>query len=148
MKIIERALAEIYRAYNDDYLLEKTRSATLTELGEKVVRQELLNRGICPLPPWPEPLPGNAYTATSLHFVTVASSFNHIAMHILCARLEAEGIPAYVADSNMAQAYSAVSIAVGGARLQVLEEYREDALEIIAAIHSGALTAQDGDVSS
>lgn len=148
MKILERALAEIYRAYNDDYLLEKYRSGTLTALGEKVVSQELLNRNICPLPPWPVNPAVKADQSAPLRFVTVASSFNSIAMHILCARLEAEGIPAYVADSHMAQAYSTVSIAVGGARLQVVQEYRDDALELIAAINSGALTARDSDDSS
>ena len=146
MELFKGALVEIYRHFSDEYLLEKLHSKTMTELAQQVVKEELESRGICYLP-----MPAQAFVFAApvrnypLEYVTVASSFNSITMHILRARLEAEGIPAILADANMAQSYSLVSVAVGGVRLQVPVEYAEEAMQIIADVNSGALAVTDED---
>lgn len=115
-------------------------------MAEQVVREELESRGISYLswPPETETIVEPIHYHP-LHFVTVASSLNSITMHILRAKLEAEGIPAILADANMAQSYSTVSVAVGGVRVQVPAEFVEDAQQIIADINSGALMLTDDD---
>ena len=150
MEIFKSALAEIYRHFSDEYLLEKLRSGTLIEMAVQVVQEELENRGVSYLP-WP---PEAENVAAPIHydplnFVTVASSLNSITMHILRARLEAEGIPAILADANMAQSYSLVSVAVGGVRVQVPAEFVEEAKQIITDVNSGALMlTEEDDVGS
>ena len=145
MAIFKDALAEIYRHFSDEYLLEKLRSGTMIELAMQVAKEELESRGITY-----SPLPEQGHSATPaiydpLQFVTVASSLNSMSMHILRARLEAEGIPAILADANMAQSYSLVSVAVGGVRLQVPAEFVDEARQIIADVNSGALAMTDED---
>ena len=145
MTIFQKALAELYRHYSDEYLLEKLRSGTLIDLAVQVAKEELESRGIAyvPLPEQEAPVTPAIYDP--LQFVTVASSLNSISMHILRARLEAEGIPAILADANMAQSYSLVSVAVGGVRLQVPTEFVDEARQIIADVNSGALAMTDED---
>ena len=144
MATLQQALAEIYRNFSDEYLLEKLDSGTMTDLAVKVAKQELGTRGISWLP-IPHEKTAEPVQYQALQFVTVASSFNSIAMHILRARLEAEGIPAILADAHMAQAYSVVSVAVGGVRVQVPEEFVDEARQIIADVNSGALALTDDD---
>ena len=143
MATFQEALAEMYRNFSDEYLLEKLGSGTMIDLAVKVAEDELKSRGISyrPMPQQEEvyaaPIPYQA-----LQFVTVASSLNNIALHILRARLAAEGIPAIVVDANMAQSYS---VAVGGARVQVPGEFYDEARQIIADVNSGALAVNDDD---
>ena len=116
----------------------------------QVVQEELESRGVSYLP-WPPEVEAVAAPIhyDPLNFVTVASSLNSITMHILRARLEAESIPAILADANMAQSYSLVSVAVGGVRVQVPAEFVEEAQQIIADVNSGALMlTEDEDVGS
>ena len=148
MATFEEALAEIYRNYSDEYLLEKLWSGTMVSVAEKVAAQELSRRGISSQPPPLDAPYAEPVIHTAARFVTVASSLNSIAMHILRARLEAEGIPARMADANMAQAYSTLSIAVGGVRVQVPLEFYDETRQIIADINSGALATTDEDVES
>lgn len=146
MTSFQEELAEIYRNFSDEYLLEKLGSGTMIELAERIAKEELGRRGISYLPA-PQQEASNAEPARyeALQFVTVASSLSSIAMHILRARLEAEGIPAILADANMAQSYSTMSVAVGGVRLQVPREFYEEAKQIIADVNSGALALNDDD---
>lgn len=146
MTIFKDALAEIYRHFSDEYLLEKLRSGTMIELAVQVAKEELESRGISYLPmPRQEETYITPVTYEALQFVTVASSLNSIAMHILRARLEAEGIPAILADANMAQSYSTISVAVGGVRVQVPAEFVDEARQIIADVNSGALALNEDD---
>ena len=79
---------------------------------------------------------------------TIARSLKSQQLEILRARLEAEGIPAFVMDGNMNQAYSLVSVALGGARLQVPRQYIAQAREIMANINSGAFAANARDIDA
>ncbi|HUW28968.1 MAG TPA: hypothetical protein VMV97_10195 [Sulfuriferula sp.] len=82
----------------------------------------------------------------TIEFVTVACSLDTSEMLILSARLEAEGIPSFVADANINQTYSPLSIAAGGVRLQVPSEFSVAARRIIADVNSGLLALNDDDV--
>jgi hypothetical protein len=57
--------------------------------------------------------------------------------HILRARLEAEGIPASVIGDQHIIANWPLSVALGGAALQVPDAYLDQAQQIIAAYHAG-----------
>ncbi len=84
----------------------------------------------------------------TIEFVTVARSLDTSEMFILSARLEAEGIPSFVADANINQTYSLLSIASGGVRLQVPSEFAVTARKIIADVNSGLLALDDDEGSS
>lgn len=144
MASFQEELEEIYRKFSDEYLIEKLDSGTMIELAEKVAEEELGRRGISYLPLQPQEETYIEPISYDLRqFVTVASSLNSIEMHILRARIEAEGIPAILADANMSQSYSTLSVAVGGVRVQVPREFYDNAKQIIADVNSGALALND-----
>jgi len=70
---------------------------------------------------------------------TIARYFNPSEAQILCARLQADGIPASVADDQHMMANWALAGALGGARLQVPEAFAEEAAELVRAYHAGEL---------
>ena len=70
---------------------------------------------------------------------TVGRYFDPWEAHILRARLVAEGIPATVAGDQHMMANWPMSVALGGAALQVPVEFLEQAQELVAAYHSGVL---------
>jgi hypothetical protein len=71
--------------------------------------------------------------------VTIEHFFDPWEAHILRARLEADGIPAIVVNDQHIMACWPLSMALGGAALQVQEENVPKAREIVAAYQSGAL---------
>ena len=71
--------------------------------------------------------------------VTVASFHDSIEAQIVRALLESEGIPAMLADLNLVSANWAMSVAVGGVRVQVLAENLDEARKLVAAYHAGEL---------
>lgn len=139
-------LAEAYRNFSDEYIFDKLHSGTLTDRAVKIAGEELDSRGLCY---WEASQPEASHVKPVMYhasqFVTVANSLNAMEMYILCARLEADGIPAVLADANMTQSYSLLSVAIGGTRLRVLAEHYEEAMKIIAAMNSGALAVNDDD---
>ncbi|MGY0635263.1 putative signal transducing protein [Luteimonas sp. A478] len=71
---------------------------------------------------------------------TVGRYFDPWEAHILRARLEAEGIPASVAGDQHIIANWPLSVALGGAALQVPSAHLAHAQEIVAAYHAGTLS--------
>ena len=71
--------------------------------------------------------------------VTVGRYFDPWEAYILQARLVAEGIPASVAGDQLITANWPMSVALGGAALQVPEACIEQATALIADYHAGAL---------
>ena len=142
-------LREHFRSLADAYLLEVYGAGTLTALALEVASEELTRRGIAHVP---RSLEDEDVTEPAdedpVILETVARSLMTSELEILRARLESEGIPSYVMDGNMNQAYSLIAPALGGARLQVPQEYAATAKEIIAALNSGVLAVRDGDDSS
>jgi len=144
------SLTEYFGDLSDDYLLEVYNSRTLIPLAIEVADRELTRRNI-PHPP-PSAVGEKEEEAEApesgapVVFATVARSWSTSQMEILRARLEAEGVPAFVVDGGMNQMYSLISPALGGARLQVPREHAREAREIIAAVNSGVLAATNQDV--
>ena len=73
--------------------------------------------------------------------VTVGSYTYPFEAHVARGRLEAEGIPAYVADEHTINMYSLYSVAMGGVRVQVPDEYAERARAILQSAEPGNLQA-------
>ena len=70
---------------------------------------------------------------------TIASFREAYAAHIAKARLEAEGIPAFVTDEHMVSVQPLYSDAIGGVKLRVPSEYAERARSIVNEDRSGDL---------
>ncbi|MQP76366.1 hypothetical protein CQ393_10755 [Stenotrophomonas sp. MYb238] len=71
--------------------------------------------------------------------LTIARYFDPWEAHILRARLEVEGIPARVTGDQHIIANWPLSVALGGAALQVPDSHAGQAREIITAYHAGIL---------
>jgi hypothetical protein len=139
-------LTETYADMSDAELMERWSDGNLTDLAMEVARAEFAKRGIEP----PEIKPQqNADEATdseeAVTFVTVARSLVPSDLHVLRARLEADGIPSFVVDDNITRMNSLWSVAVGGARLLVPERLAADARRIIEYVRSGRFALRDGD---
>ncbi|GAB2499830.1 putative signal transducing protein [Arenimonas alkanexedens] len=72
---------------------------------------------------------------------TVGRYFDPWEAHVLRARLESEGIPATVAGDQHIIANWPLSVALGGAALQVPAAYLAQAQKIVADYHAGSLEA-------
>lgn len=68
---------------------------------------------------------------------TLTNCYDPMEAHILRARLEAEGIPATVADDQHVTANWPLSVALGGARVQVPAEFEAQAEAVLRAYHDG-----------
>ncbi len=71
---------------------------------------------------------------------TVASFADPIEAHIVCGRLQAEGIDAHVADGHTALANWEWRLLIGGVRIRVPEADHERARRIIAEVDGGGYT--------
>jgi len=68
--------------------------------------------------------------------------------YILKGCLEAAGIHAVIADDNLVQADSLLTVALGGVRLRVQEKNLPAAKQVLADFHRGAFLLDDGDDES
>ena len=142
MDVTPESLAEKFRLYDDDELLELYRSGDLTELAQAVVRTELASRGIdlpAVSPPDAEPEP-----VVEGDLVMVARIYDPLEAEMLRGRLESEGVPAMVADTLTAQTNPFYKLAIGGVRVMVPEAYLARAREIVRADARGDYALDDG----
>lgn len=70
---------------------------------------------------------------------TVARFLDPWEAHIVCARLNAEDIPASVGFANHAIVDWPAALALGGTAVQVPDDYIEQARALVAAYHAGEL---------
>jgi hypothetical protein len=75
--------------------------------------------------------------------VTIARFRDLPQAELACGKLEAEGIPAFLADHNLVGLSWIYSNAVGGIRLQVMREHMAEARMILNTDYSSALTNTD-----
>src|SRR5690242_7670723 len=101
MDVTPESLAEKFRLYSDEELLELFRSGDLTEVAQSIARVELASRRIDPGPPPPpvSPAPDQEPESDSEpvvegDLVMVARMLDPIEAEMLRGRLEAEGVPA------------------------------------------------------
>tara|TARA_B100000989_G_scaffold297647_1_gene284132 strand:- start:339 stop:860 length:522 start_codon:yes stop_codon:yes gene_type:complete len=69
--------------------------------------------------------------------ITVSTSTNPIEAHIICGRLKAEGIPAFVIFQHHIWAEWWISNAIGGVRVQVPPNFYQQAQTVIQNINLG-----------
>lgn len=133
-------LARRFRELSDDELLSRCRSGDLSEIAQPIALAELVSRGL------ELPAPNNVAAESAEYegdFVTVAQYLNPINAHIVCACLEAAGVPAVVADANLVQLNALWSVAVGGVRIRVPASRVTEAREVIAAYNRGDFALPD-----
>jgi len=130
-----------YRALSDEELLSRVASGTLTETALAVATAELADRNV-DIPKLSDAhdkiLPARA-DAVPLRFQTIARSSNLTWLQILRARLEADGIGAFIIDENVSRMNPVFSIAWGGIQLQVPEMHVKEARAILADLRAGRL---------
>jgi hypothetical protein len=142
MTVTSQSLADDFKRFNDDALIELVRSAELTQLALGVAKTEIRRRGL--VVPAAEIEPQDVGpTAIRGDLVQLARTFTAIEAQMLRSRLEVEGIPAVVTDDNIVQASPLLSLAIGGARVLVPESYFELATEIAAAVARGEYALDD-----
>jgi hypothetical protein len=148
MDVTRESLSEKFNLYTDAELLELYRSGDLTELATDVAKAELAKRGLdtarsAPTPPpvqpvsEPEPEP-----AIDGDLVEVARLLDPTEGEMLRGRLEAEGVPALVADRQTATQVL-YRYTIGGVRILVPEAYLERAREIVKADARGDYAIDD-----
>ncbi|MDM8001207.1 MAG: DUF2007 domain-containing protein [Dehalococcoidia bacterium] len=88
-----------------------------------------------PPPPPPQDNPRRVFARaepSANDLVTIATFSHPTEAYVPKSRLEAEGIPSFVADARTIDTYWLYSNAIGGAKLQVRQEDAEKALEILS----------------
>lgn len=139
-----RRMAEL----SDEELLRRLTAGTLTEHTQAVAEAEASRRGLA--------VAGSdgrddaaadddIAPSGSVDIVTLAGHANFADARMLQARLEAEGIPAWIADADTAQTLSHLSIGMGGIRVQVQAHRLEDARRVQAALVAGEYALDDHD---
>jgi hypothetical protein len=139
-------LSETYAEMGDAELMERWSDGNLTEVAMEVARGEFAKRGMAP--PQIKPQQNTDALADSgeaVTLVTVARSLVPTQLHILQARLEAEGIPSFVVDADITRMNSLWAVAVGGARLLVPERHAAEAQQIIAYVRAGRFALGEGE---
>ena len=68
---------------------------------------------------------------------TIAQFNDPVDAQLLQGRLQAEGIPAFLADEHLIQANRLLSIALGGVRVQVAADDLSRAQTVMAALEAG-----------
>ena len=127
------------RILDDDVLLTRYTSGTLTELAQSVILDELRSRGIEP-PNFSTPAATDIFTYTGKREGDLKSISRYLSWeeaHVLCALLESEGIDAFPADANLAIVHQFLSTAAGGVRVLVHEADLHRALQITDALKRG-----------
>jgi hypothetical protein len=142
-----KELSETFRDMSNAELLERWTEGKLTELAMEVALAEFSRREIqAPEVAPQDTVDKEAGSGDTVAFVTVARSLIPSDLHILCARLEADGIAAFVVDDNITRMNSLWAVAVGGARLLVPQQDAAEAMRIIDYVRSGRFALRDGDV--
>jgi hypothetical protein len=146
MPNLRQELIETFRDMSDAELLDRWLEGNLTELATEVAQAEFSRRGIqAPVVEPPERADEEADSGATVAFATVARSLIPSDLHVLCARLEAEGIAAFVVDDNITRMNSLWAVAVGGARLLVPQQDAAEARRIIDYVKSGRFALREGD---
>ncbi len=151
MTITRESLLERFRPLNDKELLGLLQSGDLIDLAKEVAAEELRQRGVEVAKPATE---ANTVSEDALgsednapsgggDLVLIARFFTPVEAHMLQSRLQAEGVPAVVADAQIVGVNPLLTMAVGGVRVLVPESDFERAREIVSAIDRGDYRLDD-----
>lgn len=144
MNIDPLALARHFHDISDGELLHRCSAGSLTEEARSIAYAELVSRGLN----IPDTItPQNECAPYEGDFAAVAQVLNPIDAYLIAGCLEAAGIPAVVADTNLVQLNSLLAIAVGGVRIRVPAARVAEARNAIAAYHRGDFALAEEDES-
>lgn len=136
-----------FHSLADEEIIHLMASGNLTELAQSVAVIELQQRGLSiPASNSPENN-GMESTAQDIRMRMVARYLTPTEAYIMCARLQAEGIPAETGDTHFVQAQPLFSTAVGGACIRVPLEFVTQALEVVDAFNRGDFQLDDTEVN-
>jgi hypothetical protein len=141
-----QSLVEHFGLLSDDELLDQFKSGDLTDLARDVASTELRSRKIDfseARSPKPSTEPeADVKAGWSSEDLVLVARLNSVSASLLQSRLNAEGVPAIVADDF---AYRNVPFGVGvdGVRVLVPESYFERAAEIKKKIDRGDYALDD-----
>ena len=119
----------------DEVLTERVASGGLTADAHALAVAELIRRRV-PVPPMTvqDQEFKEAYLGDML---ILERGLTPTEAHMLCSCLQSAGIHADAGDTNIVQAYSLLSIAVGGASVRVPSTQFAEAKEVVAAFRRG-----------
>jgi hypothetical protein len=141
-----QSLVDHFGLLSDDELLDQIRSGDLTDLAKDVAAAELRSRNIdfseaqSPKPSAEPEVDANA--GWSSEDLVVVARLNSVSANLLQSRLNAEGVPAIVAD-DFASRDIPFGVGVDGVRVLVPESYFERAAEIKKKIGRGDYALDD-----
>jgi Putative prokaryotic signal transducing protein len=154
MIVTRESLTEHFGLLGDDELLDQFRSGDLTELAHDVAGAELTRRKIDPsmkaeapppetAPAAAEPPPEDETATNDEDLLLLGRFYNPVDAYLLQSRLDAEGVPAIVADALTYQNMAFGAAVVGGVRVLVPESYLARAAEIKKQIDRGDFALDD-----
>ncbi|RQO61823.1 hypothetical protein DBR47_06755 [Paucibacter sp. KBW04] len=128
-------LAELFSQLTDEELTERVSSGGLTQDAQALAAAELRRRG-APLPPITSQIEQQeeAYLGD---MVMLERGLTPTEAHMLSSCLRSAGIHADAGDTNIVQAHSLLTLAVGGASVRVPSTQLAEAKDLVAAFHRG-----------
>lgn len=139
MKISADVIRIRIERMNDDVLIASYQSGDMTEDARQLALEEIQARGLNIPTDNMAPATAAAGPYPPSDSVVAATFLTPTDAHIFKALLEAEGIPATVADANFLQAYQFLSTSVGGVRVLVPESLQQHAREVFQDFSAGKL---------
>lgn len=133
-------LTEHYREMSDEELIDRCSSGTLVPIAQSIAIEELTSRGLVVPDRIAKESEDRPYEGD---FETVARFLNPTDAYIVCSCLMAAGIPALVADANLAQMNSLWTVAIGGTRVIVTAAHVAEARKVIEAFNRGDFALTD-----
>lgn len=131
----------VFERLSDGELAARVSAGGLTEEAQATAERELTRRGL--------PIPQRVEAAEETEgeyqgdMTIVARYLTPTEAHILCACLNAGGVPAEAGDTNLVQAHSLLTGAVGGACIRVPASFAAEARDVIAAFKRGEFALGD-----
>lgn len=137
MKAEQTMLLQRFQGMGDAELLRRYASGDMTDMAMEIARDELISRQIAlPEPPVIE----EAVDVASGYrgdVVCLTRFLTPTDAHILCARLNAEGIATVAGEANLLQANPFLTQAVGGVRVLIYEADLTRARGVFQAFQRG-----------
>lgn len=149
-----QALAARFSQMSDDELQRRYRSGDMTPQAREVAGEELRQRGLLR----DEREEDDAHRGIDAgdsgrvaddeglgDVICLVRLHDLMEAQVLCARLEAEGIPAVAGDAELIRANSFLRQALGGIRIMVHEANAERARQVWEALKRGDYALDEGD---
>lgn len=143
MSISREDLAERFRDLSDETLCQRYLAGNMTELALSVARDEMRTRGIdIPRPDAQAPA-ADVESGLDGDLVNIASHLTLDEAQVFAAFLDAQGVPAFVADVHLASPLFA-TFGANGVRIMVHEQNVALARQFLAGFKRGEYAVDEG----